>query len=49
MRLYRLGLPGRRLSNSFCPLALTPLLSAPGARTPLQAPRYLPFTLPIPC
>jgi hypothetical protein len=36
-RLSRLGLPGRRLSNPSCPLALTPLLSAPGARTPLQA------------
>jgi hypothetical protein len=45
VRLYRLGLPGRRLSNPSCPLALTPLLSAPGARTPPQAPSYLPFTV----
>ena len=31
MQLYHLGLLGHCLSNLFCPLALTPPLSAPGA------------------
>ena len=45
MQLYRLGLPGHHLSNLFCPLMLTPPLSAHGAQTPLQAPHYLPLTV----
>ena len=45
-QLYHFGLPGHHLSNSSCPLALTLLLSAPGAQTPIQAPSYLPLTMP---
>ena len=48
MQLHHLGLPGCSLGNPSCLPALTCLLSAPSAQTPLQAPSYLPLTIQSP-